>query len=525
MTHHIADPIGALWLSKHLQFEPFQALPVKSGIAGRRSTVQENDTGYRVEFYQEHQRPQETIIAHLQFHLRHEIPHFEFLTRLFNRLSPAIIQDWINNEPTGQYARRVAFLYEFFTENQLIVPENLGGNYVDVINSKNIVTASPAHSEKNTRWRVNNNLAGNRHFCPLLIKNSEFLQASNLDIQALLSELNNEVGEDFLLRSTAWFTLGESKSSFKIEGEEDKLSRVQRFAKVIDELTGKIDFPENLNILQEAILGKESVIQHFGLRQSPVFVGQTRYFQNIVHYIAPPASTLKDKLSGLKDFWRKTEGQSALLRSAVVAFAFVYIHPLADGNGRVHRFLFNDLLRKDGVTSAPIILPVSGVIASSNQEKIAYSAILDEISKPLMRGIEGYYSFSRQEMCYPDGIYSNLEFKDFQIAEPLWCHPNLTAHVLYFAGLIRRTITHYMREESHYLRCYELAKEKIKEVIEMPDHYADRIIRSVLENNGVLTNKLAKDYPFLKEEQVWQTLTTVIKAEMEHYYRLFSDNG
>lgn len=36
------------------------------------------------------------------------------------------------------------------------------------------------------------------------------------------------------------------------------------------------------------------------------------------------------------------------MRSAVAAFGFVYIHPLADGNGRVHRFLVNDILRRDG---------------------------------------------------------------------------------------------------------------------------------------------------------------------------------
>ena len=37
-------------------------------------------------------------------------------------------------------------------------------------------------------------------------------------------------------------------------------------------------------------------------------------------------------------FFKGTKGQSSLMRSAVIAFGFVYIHPLADGNGRIHRF-------------------------------------------------------------------------------------------------------------------------------------------------------------------------------------------
>jgi len=51
-------------------------------------------------------------------------------------------------------------------------------------------------------------------------------------------------------------------------------------------------------------------------------------------------------LEGLRAFLDKTQGQSAIMRSAVAAFGFVYIHPLADGNGRVHRFLVNDILRR-----------------------------------------------------------------------------------------------------------------------------------------------------------------------------------
>jgi Fic family protein len=42
------------------------------------------------------------------------------------------------------------------------------------------------------------------------------------------------------------------------------------------------------------------------------------------------------------------------MRSAIAAFGLVFIHPLADGNGRVHRFLINDILRRDGVVKDPM---------------------------------------------------------------------------------------------------------------------------------------------------------------------------
>lgn len=48
--------------------------------------------------------------------------------------------------------------------------------------------------------------------------------------------------------------------------------------------------------------------------------------------------------------WPRSGSDDGAMCSAVASFGFVYIHPLADGNGRVHRFLINDVLRRDEVT-------------------------------------------------------------------------------------------------------------------------------------------------------------------------------
>lgn len=508
----INDPIGAAWLVQRFNLNLMQTLPIESGIASRRQS--QINPNARHEFYQEKQRPKPTVAAHLQFHLRHEIVHFEFLARLFAQLDAQIIQEWIDREPTGQYARRAAFLYEFFTDNTLIAPENLKGNYVDAVSSQDLLTASPEHIEKNTKWRINNNLAGNRHFCPTIVKNDAVLQASHINVREHLQHLNDEVGEDMMLRSAKWFTLGESKSSFQIEREDHDLNRIERFAQVMIEYTSKLAYPIDLEMLQKAILGEKSAVQQYGLRQSPVFVGHTRHFQNIVDYIAPPHETLRDKLNGIDLFRQKTIGQSPIIRAAAIAFAFVYLHPLADGNGRVHRFLFNEILRGDGATYEPIILPISGVIARDSHEKVAYAQILEVISKPLMRGLAGHYSFSSTETVYPDGVRSNFQFMGTHLAEPVWRYPDLTQHIIYFGSLLLKTLAS-MRQESHYLMDYDAAKTAIKNIYEMPDHYIDRIIRSIQENNGQLSGKLAKELPFLAQDDVWAEMVLAVKQAFQ----------
>ena len=63
-----------------------------------------------------------------------------------------------------------------------------------------------------------------------------------------------------------------------------------------------------------------------------------------MHYIAPPFEVLSQLLEGLKAFELATQGAEPLARAAAIAFAFLYIHPMRDGNGRIHRFLINDTL-------------------------------------------------------------------------------------------------------------------------------------------------------------------------------------
>ena len=122
--------------------KPAFRFAVVSGIGKRRKTEIEKETGFRQEWYPESYRPADTVVAHLQFHLRNEIVQLEFLQRLFERLDSQIIQDWIDAEPTGQYARRTACLYEWLTDKDLRVPDNIGGIYVDVLSDKWLVTSS-----------------------------------------------------------------------------------------------------------------------------------------------------------------------------------------------------------------------------------------------------------------------------------------------------------------------------------------------------------------------------------------------
>ncbi|KAF1024322.1 MAG: hypothetical protein GAK37_03148 [Pseudomonas sp.] len=510
------DPIGAAWLAQNYGTLPLGKLPVWSQVGGRRAT--QINEGLRLETYLESMRPASEPAAHLQFHLRHEVPHLEFLARLFEQAGPGFVQEWVVREPTGQYARRAAFLYEWLTGHSLIVPERLAGNYVDALDGTKLVVASHDRVRKVQRWHVNDNLPGTRAFCPMVVKTDAVAQAAALDVPALFGELTAEFGEDLLMRSAVWMTLRESKASFAIEGEADRVGRVQRFAEVMARRTGQGEWPLSdavLARLQQEILGERTTIEHFGMRQSPVFVGETVRYQEVVHYVAPPADDVPAMLAGLQVFLENTHGQSPVMRSAVAAFGFVYIHPLADGNGRVHRFLVNDILRRDGVIPDPVILPVSAVITDDIGERRSYDRVLDQLSKPLMQAVREHVVFERTRTTYPDGATSNFVFAGDNVARLLWRYPDLGPHVVFMANIIGRTLTEQMREESRYLRSHARARTALKEVVEMPDQQADRLLRSIEQNGGQLSNALAKEMPVLRLPGVWDEIVEVVSQAFQ----------
>lgn len=485
-----------------------QALRTDSVIARTRATVREN--GYVHDQYPPAARPAETLAGHLTFALKHEGVHLEFLSRLFDTVPVAELEAWVAAEPTGQYARRAGFFYEYLTGRQLDFPGVVAGNYVMALDSAPYVTAS--QPVNNPRWRVRDNLPGSRHYCPMVLRTARVQQAEQYDCARHLADLETEFGADILQHSAVWLTIKESRASFAIEHEEQHLDRVRRFAAAMERWCGRYDDPLSeaaLTELQARILGPRAT--RYGVRRSPVFIGEVDGFTQVVHYIAPHWNDAPLLLSGLRDCARRTVGVSPLVRAALLSFGFVYIHPMSDGNGRISRFLINDVLRRDGAVPEPFILPVSATITSSVVNRRGYDQMLELFSQPFMRRYADAWRFGPEQVG-DDGVHFNLEFDAWQDALPAWRYPDMTDHVEYLAGIVRATIEQEMRKEAGYLRSLRLARERVKRVIEGPDSDIDRIIRSVRENGGRISNKLLEEIPALADERVAADVAAAIQA-------------
>jgi hypothetical protein len=71
--------------------------------------------------------------GHLTFALKYEGVDLAVMKRLFEAAGPRDIEAVVRAEPTGKYARRVWFLYEWLTGARLKLSDSTMGTYVPAI--------------------------------------------------------------------------------------------------------------------------------------------------------------------------------------------------------------------------------------------------------------------------------------------------------------------------------------------------------------------------------------------------------
>lgn len=187
---------------------------------------------------------------------------------------------------------------------------------------------------------------------------------------------------------------------------------------------------------------------------------------------------------------------------------------MADGNGRISRFLVNDVLRRDGAVPAPFILPISGTITDSTQERAGYDRALERFFRPLMRKFGNQYHFGAEYEC-EDGVRTNFSFDAYDEALAAWRYPELTSHSDYIGNVVRLTIEREMSKEAAHLRAFERAREAVKNHLEGPNTDIDHIIRSLQKDSWVVSNKLIKEFSPLADPARAKAIADAVREVFE----------
>ncbi len=444
-------------------------LPRTLSATGQRHRLLE-EAGWRI--YSPRHSPKASLEGHLTFALKYEGLDLAVLSRLFDATGPTDVAALVKAKPTGAYARRIWFLYEWLTGRQLDLPNADRGAYAPVVDP-NRQYAAPA--ETSPRHRVKNNLPGTPAFCPLVFRTEALERFVAMDLHARAQDAVAAVPRDLLARTAAFLLLKDSKSSFAIEGEHPPQDRIQRWGRAIGQAGQQPIDTDELARLQRIVIGDARFV-HLGLRTEGGFVGERDRDSRmpIPDHISARPEDLAGLMDGMAAFDRQTAQQlDPVIAAAILAFGFVYAHPFEDGNGRVHRYLIHHVLARRGFHPAGVVFPVSAAILERIED---YREVLEDYSQRLLPVVD-WAPTDDGNVRVLNGTGDFYRFFD------------ATGHAEFLYRCVQKTIEHDLPQEAEFLKRYDRFRSDLNLVVDMPDRLSSLLFRFLHQNGGQMSRR------------------------------------
>lgn len=443
--------------------------------------------GLVIETYPSSYWPGEGPCDHLEFALKYDGANLALLSAMFRTFEEKDLLEHVRSRPTGKYARRLWFFYEFLTGRRLPLDDLKQGNYIDLVEPEKFYTRLPPARVR--RQRVNNNLPGDARFCPLIRRTETLADFEKADLAERCRRTVAAYPPELLRRALGYLYTKETKSSFEIEHTVPSPTRIERFVALL-RAAEEEDFCRKSGLieLQNRITDPRFHASEYRSEQN--YVGETVAWQGErIHFVGPKPEDLPDLMDGLTAAHEIMESGNfpAVVHAAAISYGFVFLHPFEDGNGRIHRFLIHNILARRKFTPEGIMFPVS---ASMLKNLADYDASLEAFSRKLMPLVE-YSLDERGRMTVHNDTVDWYRYID------------MTSQVEALFKFIERTIDTELAGELAFLAGYDTAKKTIREIVDMPDRQIDLFIRFCLQNNGRLSGrKRADHFAFLSDREI-----------------------
>jgi len=424
----------------------------------------------------------------LAFALKYEGVNIEVMRALFAKLDANEVAAFVREHPLGGTQKRVWFLYEYLTGKMLDIPDGEGGSYLPLVDEE-LQFALPAESSvRNRRCHILNNLIGNDRFSPYVRKTPALAENRAAKLKDESDRLLRNYSPELLYRAVQYLYIKETKSSFAIERETPDQRRMESFVGLLRGLGRTPLTKEALVAAQNSVV--DDRYRQDDWRTDQVYVGETiTPGYEKVHFVAPRPDAIDELMEGflacLKT-WMGAVGADPVVVASVMGFAFVFLHPFGDGNGRVHRYLLHAILSQMGFVPQGLIFPVSAVMLKDQR---AYDEALESFSKRVMPHLS--YDIDA------DGeVTVRNESRDFYRAI------DFTPIVEYFQDVVATTIRTEWRAELDYLKRYDRMREEMRRIVDLPEKKANQFILFVQQNGGRLSQRKREFFAELTDDEI-----------------------
>jgi len=423
---------------------------------------------------------------HLVFGLTHEGVNIPLMVPFFREKGPKETKQFILSNLTSKYHRIIWFFYEELMEEKLDIPDTKEGRYTDLLNGSEYFTGTPI---KVKRYKVVDNRIGHNVLTPI-VRKVEITKTSE-DIKDNAKLLLEQYTPELVQKSVNFLYAKETKKSNEIEKEHADKKREAKFIELLKRAHEVEKINEAVVVeLQNTIVDPRYAVDSY--RDFQTYIGASDIFGNeAIHYVCPKG---EDNRPLMEDFEKMCEDimndelVDPVIASTIISFLFVYLHPVEDGNGRIHRFLIHYVLSKKEVTPKGMIFPVSAVIAS-NMDK--YDNILESFSKELVPVIN-YELNELGEMTVLDQqtkhLYYGIEF---------------TKALEFLFWALEETLANDFKKELEYMKVFMNSKSEVRKVVDIPDRKLNNLINIIISNDGKLSQgKRQSQYSELTDDEI-----------------------
>lgn len=486
-TQRTLTPLGYAWLTREYGLNPIPHFVESfTAVPGKRMT-ERADGGVR-EIYPHTVYQLVRPFDHLDFALKREGLHLQLLRALLPRLPRIEVEAFVRATPTGANARRIAYLYEAFSGERLDLPDLKIGNYVPLADPELYFTGPVRRVH---RWRVQQNLLHTLEFSPMIRRVPELAPERDAALHARCAELVAQVPPEIFQRALRYLYAKETRTSYAIERETPTHQRAEGFMALLHRAgAGEFLTEEGLVNLQHAIVDPRFAAH--GWRTLQNYVGQSLApGVEEVHLVPPKPADLGSLMSAWLDAAHilcTTDDVPPVTAAAWVAWAFVYLHPFEDGNGRIHRFLIHHVLAARRFGPPGVLLPVSAVLLNRPAD---YDASLEFFSVPL-KARSDYELDGDLRMTVTNDTIELFRYMD------------LTAVAVALHGFLAETIEREVPSELRFLHAYDAARTAMREIVDLPEPTANLFVRLCFHNQGRLskTKRGHKGFEKLTDEEI-----------------------
>ncbi|MDQ6966673.1 MAG: Fic family protein [Mariprofundaceae bacterium] len=450
---------GYEWLKRMYQLDVDSPSPVAK-IGGAK--------GPDFRIYRPIYQPEDSLAGHLLFALKHEALNLGLLKALFHACDPAELEQWIRGNPQGLQTRRAWFFYEWLTCKTLNLPDaDSRFRYVNALDKKAYYTAEPVNSP---RHKVRDNMPGVPGFC-WLVRKSEIMQ--EFDAKQLHQQMKDTYASHPMIgRAEAFLLTKDSQSSFEIEKEKFD-TRAVRWMKTVRAFMGSRLNDGKLFEMQKQLVSNPDN----GWRTDFGWIGDRLPDATpLPEHISVHPDSLKTLMGAWLAAYERMYNCHGVAAATALAYGFIIIHPFSDGNGRIHRFLLQQLGK----------VPVSSELLENMD---AYITSLKALSAPIL---------DRSEWT----VTADYNVELLNDKTELYRYADVTEQAEFIYQCMQQFVTLRLPRELAYLSAFDEAKQIIDEQHGMPDKDLTLLVNLCAQNGGSLSKTKRKLFGMLSDEDI-----------------------